>query len=84
MNPRFYVAYDLVYASSEQYAKLCAELRRIGASEVLKSDWILRWGGSVTQLRDHLVKFIHRHDRLVIVQIATWASWDAMVDINRV
>jgi molybdopterin biosynthesis enzyme len=85
MSLRYYVAYDLVKASIEQYTKLCNELRRLGAKEVLKSDWVVRWSGTSVGLRDHLKKFIHSDDRIVAVQMnGDWASYDALADINTI
>jgi hypothetical protein len=84
MFGKFYVAYDLVYATREQYATLDAELKRLGAIEVLKSDWYLSFSGAATGLRDHLKKYIHPSDRLVVLNVADWASYDAMADMNRV
>jgi hypothetical protein len=81
--PLFTISYDL-NKPGQNYQPLYDELARIGAKRVLLSDWIVRTESTVITLRDHFRQFIDSNDRLLVVQVETWASWKAMVDINSV
>jgi hypothetical protein len=84
--PVFTISYDLI--KRKDYPELWAELARIGAQRYLLSQWVVRRADGVTAsaLRDHLKAFVDGDDRLFIQQIdgIGWASWNALIDINKV
>ncbi len=49
------------------YGPLMAELGRIGGTRVLLSTWILRSSSTDEQVADHLQKFMHPDDGIVVV-----------------
>lgn len=79
----FFISYDL-RIPGQDYPKLIEKLTGMGARRVLLSMWALRGNYTAVGLRDGLKEYLDRNDRLVVVESATWASWDAMVDINTV
>jgi len=81
----YLISYDLLnHATMNQYEELIGELRRLGARSVQRSEWVWRSENTPTEIRDHLMKFIHNADRILITAVINWASWNAMVDINNV
>lgn len=81
--PLFQISYDLTHhATMNQYEELIGELRRLGAKKAQLSEWF--WNGDSTPLvlRDHLKQFIHKDDRLLVVTVDNWASYNALFDIN--
>jgi hypothetical protein len=82
----YLISYDLIGKSYDQYEVLINELRRLGAQKVLLSQWVWRSSDSAAVIRDHLRKFdLHPDDRIIVNEIgADWASWNAMIDINKV
>jgi hypothetical protein len=79
----FTLTYDL-RSPGQDYKKLYAELARVGAERVTESQWALVGDYTVVQLRDHFRQFLDSNDRLVVVQVDTWATWNAMIDLNKV
>jgi hypothetical protein len=80
----YLISYDLLNKKTfGDYEKLIAELRRIGAKEVLFSEWVWkRENYSCAQMRDHLKTFIHPDDRILVTEVSDWASRGTMIDIN--
>ena len=78
------ISYDLLNKKTfGEYETLISELRRIGAKEVLFSEWV--WKGenySCKEMREHLKKFVHADDRILVTLVSDWASRNAMFDIN--
>jgi hypothetical protein len=67
------ISYDLLNKKTfGEYETLISELRRIGAKEVLFSEWV--WKGenySCKEMREHLKKFVHADDRILSLWLAT-------------
>jgi hypothetical protein len=81
----YLISYDLLnHATFGQYEELIGALRKLGAQRVLLSQWVVRRGETSVVLRDHLKKFIHAQDRVLVSEISTsnWASLNLMFDIN--
>jgi hypothetical protein len=83
--PLYLVSYDLLnHATFGQYEELIAEIQRLGGKRVLLSEWVMRRADGSVELRDHLRKFIHSADRLLVSEISgNWASWAVLCDINK-
>lgn len=79
---RFLVSYDLL-SPGRDYNALTSALKALGASRVLLSQWVLKGNYTALQLRDHLRQYIDQNDRLLVNDFSDWASWGAMVDINK-
>jgi len=81
----YLISYDLIGKSYDQYEDLINELRRLGAQKVLLSQWAWRSSDTAVAIRDHLRKFMHPNDRILVNEIgATWASWNILIDLNKV
>ena len=81
----YLISYDLMnHATFGQYETLINELRRLGAQRVLLSEWLLRSQSNSTDICRLLMNYIHVNDRLLVSEITqNWASYKALVDINR-
>ena len=81
----YLISYDLLNKKTfGDYETLLNELRRLGAKEVLYSQWMWKSQSTSIQIRDHLRQFMHNDDRILVTSIDGWASWNAMVDINKI
>jgi hypothetical protein len=81
----YLISYDLRnHATMNQYEELIKELRRLGAQKAQLSEWLWKSENTPAQIRDHLRKFIHDSDRLLITAVGGWASWNSMIDVNKV
>jgi len=81
----YLISYDLTHhASMNQYEELIGELKRLGAQKVQLSEWMWRSENTPVEIRDHLLRFIHADDRLLITAVSNWASWKALTDINKI
>ena len=80
----YVISYDL-RKPGRDYKSLTDALKGIGAQRVLESVWAARRDQtSAEKLRDYFKKFIDSNDRLLVVAVSDWATWNAMVDINKV
>ena len=79
---KWLISYDLD-APGQNYKQLDDELVRVGAVRVLASQWVLESQYSAVQLRDHFRLFIDSSDRLLVSTLGPWASWNIMIDINK-
>ena len=67
------ITYDL--KPENDYPRLWAALRAMGACKPLTSGWVVEVPFTVSQMRDHLKKFVDEDDRLLVVSLAGgWAS----------
>jgi len=82
----YLISYDLIGKKTiNDYETLLNELRRLGAREILYSQWVLRTESTPATIRDHLRRFMHSDDRLLVTEInSNWASYNAWVNINQV
>jgi hypothetical protein len=79
----FFISYDLM-TPGKDYQKLFAKLEALGGQRVLLSMWALRGNYTATDLRDTLKSFVDSNDRLLVDESNTWASFRALVDINKI
>lgn len=77
----FFITYDPEKPDHEP-AELVGALREAGATQVLRSGWVLRSNSSVIKLSEDLQRFVTRHARLLVVQLDSWASRNTLADIN--
>ncbi|MDE0260182.1 MAG: hypothetical protein OXR82_17575 [Gammaproteobacteria bacterium] len=73
---KYVISYDLT-APRQDYESLWAELRRLGAKPVLKSQWCVRRSNTTAaSLRDHIGRFMDSDDRLLVTCLdnKSWAS----------
>jgi hypothetical protein len=81
----YLISYDLLNKKTfGDYETLLTELRRLGAKEVLYSQWMWKSDSTSSQIRDHLRQFMHNDDRILVTAVGPWASWKTMVDINKI
>jgi hypothetical protein len=79
----FQISYDLRnHATMGQYEELIAELERMGAKRIQKSEWVWKGTDTVADVRDHIAQYIHVDDRLFVVAVSTWAGRNSMFNVN--
>ncbi len=76
MKP-YVISYDLD-KPGQNYERLIARLKEHGAFRVQLSQWALGTTWTAAQLRDDLMGYIDSNDRLLVVQVAGWASFNLM------
>jgi len=80
----YLVTYDLIGKSFDQYETLIAELEGLGARRVLLFQWVLRSDNTAAEIRDHIRRFMHPNDQILVTAMGQWASWKAFTDINQI
>ncbi len=66
----YLISYDLLNkATFGEYEDLIAELERMGARKVLFSEWMLRSGDTAMDIVNHLRKFVHNYDRIMVIAV---------------
>lgn len=78
---KYVISYDLDLPGKD-YTALLNELRRLGATRILLSQWLLNSPNTASQLRDHFRQYIDANDRLLVNPLGAWASWNLMADPN--
>lgn len=68
----YFLSYDLNHGKSDDYKKLEDELLKLNAEKVLESVWWLSSEKGPEELGNHFDSFIHRRDRLLIVEASGW------------
>lgn len=74
--------HDAFASRGQDYHKLIVELKRLAAKRVLQSQWVLYSDLSCSALRDDLKCFLDTNDRLVVIEVSTWATTNAMFSIR--
>jgi hypothetical protein len=82
MRKPYLVSYDLL-TPGRDYTRLYEELKRLGAARVLLSQWVLVTVNTAAELRDHFKQFIDTNDRLLVNDFKDWASYNALLDLNK-
>lgn len=72
------ISYDL-NRPGQDYQSLYNELERLGGRRVLLSVWVLRSNSTPKQLADHLLLYLDRNDRLLVVDGSSGAAWSQNV-----
>ena len=85
MDKLFLVSYDL-RIPGQDYPNLITAIKALNGQQALRSQWVVKVGANNTakDVRDHLVKFIDTNDRLLVNDYTDWASWNLMLDLNKV
>jgi hypothetical protein len=80
----FLVSYDLL-SPGRDYTTLISAIQALGGRRVLFSQWAVRVNATTTtaELRDHLRRYMDANDRILINDFEHWASYNAMVDLNK-
>ena len=73
----FAISYDL-NKPGQNYESLFARLVQHGAFRVQLSQWALATTWTAAQLRDDLMRYIDANDRLLVIQIGNWASFNLL------
>lgn len=83
---RYEISYDLTQPESwPDYQRLYDALHRLGATRIMKSQWIVRHDStSCVQLRDRLWSLMDANDRLFVVELdgTLWAGTGLLAQIN--
>jgi CRISPR/Cas system-associated endoribonuclease Cas2 len=84
--PLFLIAYDLD-KPGQNYAAVHEQLEEWGAKRVLESTWMLNTDLTTEEMRDTLTDTkgpFESTDRVVIVRVKIWSSFNAMADIHEI
>jgi hypothetical protein len=85
---RYEISYDLNAPEHvNDYKRLAAALKEIGAQKALFSQWIVRrTGTSAAGLRDYIWQFMDSNDRLFVVCLDSndWGGRNLMTDPNEI
>lgn len=73
----FLISYDL-RAPGRDYSRLYAELARISAAKITLSDWVVELNQTAIQVRDVMRTYVDGNDRIAVVQLVDWASFNGM------
>lgn len=74
----YQISYDL-RRPGKDYNKLYAALGKLGASRILLSDWIVTLNKvTAAHIRDALLPYIDKTDRLVVFAVSDWATYNAV------
>lgn len=80
----YLVSYDLDHSQEfGQYEYFHAELRKTRGQKVLEELWLMRSALKADAIRDSLVKFVHRDDRILVAEVSdrNWAAWKVLTEI---
>lgn len=80
--PLFAITYDLK-RPGQDYPTLWKALRDAGAQRALESVWMVKNNQTAIEIRDVLKGMIDTNDRLLVVDVSTWAAVNPMIDINK-
>ena len=83
---KYVVSYDL-RKPGRDYQTLYDALEKLNAKRLMQSEWCLRHNDTTAaKLRDHFRQYIDGNDRLLVISLdsGNWASWNVMVDINKI
>ena len=80
---RFLVSYDLL-RPGQNYQALQNALVALRAQRALLSLWVLSGDYKASALRDHLLQYIDKNDRVIVTEMGDWATYGSMVDINTI
>jgi hypothetical protein len=80
----YMVSYDLLNKRKfGDYKTLIAAIRRLGGTEILYSQWLLKSTRTSVQIRDSLTRFMHADDSIFVTEIPiNWAGRNLMVNPN--
>ena len=67
---------------AHDYKLFLNELQRLGAKEILRSQWVVGSSLDPQELRDRLRNHLDPGDGLLVVEIRRWASDNTLVNIN--
>ncbi|MEQ1817715.1 MAG: hypothetical protein ABL871_03825 [Terricaulis sp.] len=73
----YLISYDL-RAPGRDYTSLYAELARIQAAKLTLSDWIVELNQTPIQVRNVMKTYVDENDRIAVLQIVDWATWNGM------
>ena len=77
MSKPYLISYDLD-KPGQNYERLIARMKQLGAFHVLLSQWALATTWTAIQLRDDLMQYIDSNDRLLVTGISDWAFYNLM------
>lgn len=80
----YMVSYDLLNKKTfSDYESLIATIRKLGGTEILYSQWLLKSTSTSVQIRDSLTRFMHADDSIFVTEIPiNWAGRNLMVFPN--
>jgi hypothetical protein len=82
--PRHLISCEL-NAPESRYERLFDELARLGAKQLMRSQWGLRNAAAAVAIREHLWSFMDRTDRLLVSSLdADWTSQSTITPINEI
>jgi hypothetical protein len=78
----YWIGYDLD-KPGQDYTELINRLRQMGASRILKSDWLLAHNNTnPEQIRNDLQRFLDANDRILVAELHNNAAWNNLLISN--
>lgn len=85
---RYVISYDLNAPETiNDYKKLTAALKELGAQKILYSQWVVRrYQTTAENLAKHCWQFMDANDRLLVTSLdsADWYSFNLMMNPNTI
>lgn len=76
----YLVSYDINEKNKDEYDGLWSELRDLGATKILYSEWVVvKPMGSAGDIYNTLTLYIQANDRLLVQEILADAYWDKLL-----
>lgn len=74
----YLISYDLRNAESKDYAELYDEIKAYGTwARVTESTWIVVTDMSASAIRDDLMQYMDKEDRLFVLKSGVEAAWNS-------
>lgn len=70
----YWISYDLD-KPGQDYSDLINRLRQHKAYEVTRSDWLLPSDWTPAQIRDDLLVYLDKNDRIIVAELKYNAAW---------
>jgi hypothetical protein len=76
----YLISYDINEKDKAEYAGLWAHLRKIGATKILYSEWVVKGNkDDAGSIYDDIVPLIRPKDRLLVQEVTFNAAWDKLL-----
>jgi hypothetical protein len=81
MHRRFVIGFEQADSQGSS-DRLSAALHELGAQQLLGSQWLFHHDGDAPALVDHLSQFLSPKDRLLIIEVHSWAGSNLLIDLG--
>jgi hypothetical protein len=77
---KFFISYDLRFATTQDYRRIEDKLIEAGAQRVLHNLWVYEGNlyENTVSVRNALLPYIKRDDRLLVIDAIEWSWYNAI------